>query len=333
LALPDDIFMVTLARAISGLGQGILFIAVQTYILMTASPSKRTQGVSIIVFGFQGGMISGLVIGSLLVPYMGERGVFMLCAAIGIAMAIYTLIMVPSIKQTITGESSMTSTIRELGRNMALVSRSLEFLKTMLLVGIPAKMVLTGVIIFALPLLLSQKKYFQEDIGQIIMLYGVCVLLSTHYVSRWVDRMGQSHIVLVWGSIISGLGLVLIGLADWEGFIHPDNPEGISTTVLIIGVAITGLSHGLINAPVVTHIAESSLAEKIGASTATATYRLMERVGHIAGPVLIGQLFIISGQDAKVLAWVGGIIMIFGLIFFVNSAKPRTPDYAPGYSQ
>jgi len=332
LALPDDIFMVILARAISGLGQGTLFIAVQTYILMTASPSKRTQGVSIIVFGFQGGMISGLAIGSLLVPYMGVRGVFLLCAAIGIAMAIYTLAMVPSIKQTVTGDSSLKSTMRELGRNMALVSRSMKFLKTMFLVGIPAKMVLTGVIIFALPLLLSQKKYYQEDIGQIIMLYGVCVLISTHYVSRWVDRVGQSHIVLIWGSIISGLGLVLIGLADWEGFAHADNRESFSTAVLIIGVAITGLSHGLINAPVVTHIAESGLAEKIGASTATATYRLMERVGHIAGPVLIGQLFIISGQDATVLAWVGGVIMIFGLIFFTSSAQPRTPDYAPGYS-
>jgi len=145
--------------------------------------------------------------------------------------------------------------------------------------------------------------------------------------------MGQSHTVLVWGSIISGLGLLLIGLADWEAFLHPDNPDGISTTVLPIGVAITGLSHGFINAPVVTHIDESSLAEEIGARTATATYRLMERVGHIAGPVLIGQLFIISGQDAKVLAWVGGVVMIFGLIFFVSSAEPRTPAYAPGYSQ
>jgi len=59
----------------------------------------------------------------------------------------------------------------------------------------------------------------------------------------------------------------------------------------------------------------------------------MERVGHIAGPVLIGQLFIISGQDATVLAWVGGVIMIFGLIFFINSAQPRAPDLAPSYSQ
>jgi len=332
LALQNDIFMVILARALSGLGQGILFIAVQTYILMTVSPSKRTQGVSIIVFGFQGGMISGLAIGSLLVPYVGEQGVFLLCATIGVFMAIYALVMVPLIKQPDTSKSSLSSTMRELGSNMILVLRNLSFLKTMFLVGIPAKMVLTGVIIFALPLLLAQKEYYQEDIGQIIMLYGVCVLLSTHYVSRWVDRMGQSHLVLFWGAMIGGMGLVLIGAADWEGFAHLSNGDNFPTTILIIGVAITGLSHGLINAPVVTHIADSELAKNIGASTATATYRLMERVGHIAGPVLIGQLFIISGQDAMVIAWVGGITMIFGFMFVIGSTQPRSPDFAAGYS-
>jgi len=332
LTLPGDIFMIILARVISGLGQGILFIGVQTYILTVVSPSKRTQGVSIIVFGFQGGMISGLAIGSLLVPYMGEQGVFLLGTAIGLFMTIYTMGMVPSIKKTIAEGSSLVSTLRELGKNMAIASRSLKFLKTMLLVGIPAKMVLTGVIIFALPLLLSQRNYHQEDIGQIIMIYGVCVLISTHYVSRWVDRMGRSHIVLFWGTIVSGLGIVLIGLTDWEGFSNLGNSETYSTTVLIFGVAITGLSHGLINAPVVTHIADSRLASSIGASTATATYRFMERIGHIAGPVLIGQLFIIGGQDATLLTWVGGVIMIFGLIFIIGAAQPQTPAYIEEFS-
>jgi predicted MFS family arabinose efflux permease len=332
LALPADMHMVLLARAISGLGQGVLFIGVQTYILMTVSPSRRTQGVSIIVFGFQGGMISGLTIGSLLVPYMGEQGVFLLCGAIGILMTFYTLSMVPSMTKSMTGESSFASTMRELGRNMALVSRNLKFLKTMILVGIPAKMVLTGVIIFALPLLLSQNNYHQEDIGQIIMIYGACVLISTHYISRLVDRTGRSHIVLFWGTMISGLGIVLIGLTDWEGLAKLSNSENFSTMILIIGVAITGLSHGLINAPVVTHIAESKLAKNIGASTATATYRFMERIGHIAGPVLIGQLFIFSGQDALLLTWVGAVIMICALIFIIGAAQPRTPAYAGGYS-
>ena len=164
------------------------------------------------------------------------------------------------------------------------------------------------------------------------MIYGACVLVSTHYISRWVDRMGRSHIVLFWGTMISGLGIVLIGLTDWGGFPHPSGSEIFPTAILITGVAITGLAHGLINAPVVTHIAESRLAEKIGANTATATYRLMERIGHIAGPVLIGQLFIFGGQEAMLLTWVGGLIIIFGLIFIIGAAQPQSPAYAEGYS-
>ena len=160
---PTDIYMVIAARALSGLGQGILFIGVQTYILMIASPSKRTQGVSIIVFGFQGGMISGLAIGSLLVPYLDVNGVFLLCVGIGIAISVYTLAMVPSFKRERTSSASLGSTLRELGHNMALVSRSMNFLKTMFLIGIPAKMVLTGVIIFILPLLLSRQEYLQLE--------------------------------------------------------------------------------------------------------------------------------------------------------------------------
>ena len=104
-------------------------------------------------------MISGLAIGSLLVLYLGERGVFILSGVIGIAMTLYTLMMVPSVQGQAKGSVTLSNTIRQLGRNMGQVSRSLRFLKAMFLVGVPAKMVLTGVIIFALPLLLAQKNY------------------------------------------------------------------------------------------------------------------------------------------------------------------------------
>ena len=54
----------------------MLFIGIQAYILAVASPEKKTQGAAIIVFGFQGGMISGMAIGSLLVNYLEPHGVF-----------------------------------------------------------------------------------------------------------------------------------------------------------------------------------------------------------------------------------------------------------------
>ena len=106
--------------------------------------------------------------------------------------------------------------------------------------------------------------------------------------------------VLFWGSLISGIGIILIGAVDWPGVAFIARHEAGVTAMLVTGVAITGLAHGLINAPVVTHIADSRLSQRIGASTTTATYRFMERIGHIAGPMLIGQLFVFGAHPVVV---------------------------------
>ena len=66
------------ARASAGIGQGILFIGVQSYVLAKAARENRTKANTIIVFGFQAGMISGMAIGSLLVSQILPTGVFTL---------------------------------------------------------------------------------------------------------------------------------------------------------------------------------------------------------------------------------------------------------------
>ena len=42
LILPLDIVTLTLVRAVAGVGQGVLFIGVQSYILAVASAEKKT---------------------------------------------------------------------------------------------------------------------------------------------------------------------------------------------------------------------------------------------------------------------------------------------------
>ena len=78
LSTDPAFYTVILARILSGTGQGILFIGLQSYVLATSSSTQKTQGAAIIVFGFQGGMISGMAIGSLLVTQLGPSGVFTL---------------------------------------------------------------------------------------------------------------------------------------------------------------------------------------------------------------------------------------------------------------
>ncbi len=321
MAVSADFIVVLLARSMSGIGQGMLFIGVQSYILAVASPGRKTRGAAIIVFGFQGGMISGMAIGSLLVNHTGPQGVFILSGVIAYALAMYAMFVVPAAGPEGATGVRVGFTLGQLARNLGKVLRSFEFLRTMLLIGVPAKAVLTGIVIFALPLLLAQKQYVQEDIGQIIMVYAAGVVLASGFASRLVDRSGRTYGILFWGSALSGLGLLLIAMIDWAPLAASPFGSTTVTVILILGVATLGVAHGFINAPVVTHVAESELATNVGASSLTATYRFLERLGHIAGPIIVGQLFLFWGQNALILAWVGAAILIFGLLFLF----PVTP--------
>ena len=96
---------------------------------------------------------------------------------------------------------------------------------------------------------------------------------------------------MFWGAIMSGLGLMLVELmgSKYVG-------DGKSDAVAIAGIALVGVAHGFINAPVVTHVGISDLAGRIGAVPTTTTYRFLERAGHIAGRSLVTQLFLIWGR-------------------------------------
>jgi predicted MFS family arabinose efflux permease len=318
LVLEPNYYVVLVARALSGIGQGMLFIGVQSYILATAAENRKTQGAAIIVFGFQGGMISGMAIGSLLVAQLGPRGVFALAAVMAALMALYTIGLVPKVSSRTFLDSEHGGSLKVLFRDLSKVLRNSEFLRTMFLIGVPAKAVLTGVVIFGLPILMTRAHYAQEDIGQVLMIYAGAVVLASGYASRAVDHSGRTESALFLGAVLSGAGLVMIGLTGATPLANQGDGSVFSTVMLIAGVAMVGVAHGYINAPVVTHVANSELAAATGETSATAAYRFLERIGHVAGPFIVGQLFILSGQDPIVIAWIGGAIALLGVLFLIK---------------
>lgn len=317
-----DFWMIAFARSLSGVGQGMLFIGIQSYLLAVASPTRKTQAAAIIVYGFQGGMISGMAVGSLLVTSMGTQGVFKLSALIAVVAAFYCMIVVPKTVARDTQEGSGKNLLSGLGLSMI----NPQFLNTMLTIGVPAKAVLTGVVTYALPLLLAKAMYAQADIGQIIMVYAISVVIASRFIAPHVDRLGSAREILFYGTLLSAAGL---GLVSYSG-INLEQLNAVygataSTVLLLTGITMIGIAHGFINAPVVTFIAESDLAKKIGAGTATATYRFVERVGHIMGPVVMGLLFITFDNAWAALGFVAAAIAVLGLAF-ISTAKAGAPD-------
>lgn len=319
LVLPVGFWGTIAARSVAGIGQGMLFIGVQSYILATAAPSRRTQANGIIVFGFQGGMISGMAIGSLLVTYMGPSGVFTLAGALACLMAIYGVTVVPAEPARTTAEIPLGSTLRRLFLDISCVLRNGQFMQTMLLIGIPAKAALTGVITFALPLLLIRQHYKQEDIGQIIMLYAIGVVVASRYVARFVDRTGRTAHVLAFGAAVSGLGMISVGMSESSPLLEGVLSGALPTLVVTASVIVIGIAHGCVNAPVVTHIADLELARKIGVNSTTAAYRFLERFGHIAGPIITGQLFLLMGTSPSVVTWFGAATSASAALFLMCS--------------
>ena len=142
----------------------------QSYILAVAAPERRTQGATIIVFGFQGGMIAGMAIGSLLVINLGPGGVFMLGAVAAVLIALYASVVIPAEASRARIEGELAGTLGQLRRELLQALRSRSLLATIGLVGLPAKAVLTGVIVFALPLLLISSASISDE--RAILLHG-----------------------------------------------------------------------------------------------------------------------------------------------------------------
>ncbi len=223
-----------------------------------------------------------------------------------------------------------------------------RFTRALLLIGIFSKLVLSGVIMFAIPLVLAGGGFAQEDIGQLLMLYAAATLVSTFFAARLVDRLGSARSVLATGSISAGLGMILVGVvaAGFDPWVAP-GPVGVAMSwlapfatfidtwvvtseipflgvlVLVLGMVLIGVSHGLIAAPVVTLVGDTEAAAQLGRARVTASYRFLERIGHVAGPLLVGHVLLASGDSPLTIGLFGVASILCALLFLPGRTAAR----------
>ena len=317
--------MIMLARALAGVGQGALFIGVQSYTLSNSAPERRTEAAGVIVFGYQAGMLSGMAIGSLLITHIGMTGVFSLGAVVALIAALYTFVAVPT--QVFTSPLEVAYRGNGMWRDFLEMMKDRQFVRTMFFIGVPAKAVMTGVILFALPLLLAKQGFVQEDLGQIVMLYAASVVIVSNIAARHVDRSGGIETLLFWGAVLSGVGMLFVAGSVWSPAFDWKVAPNTATAMLIAGVCVIGIAHGFVNAPVITHVADAPVAARLGATPVAAMYRFVERIGHVTGPVIMSLLFAAFGQNWSLLCWIASGICLFGFIFLATSKSIDMSEY------
>lgn len=310
-----------MARALSGAGQAFLLVGTQSYILAHAPAAQRTRGAAIIVLGFNGGLVAGASIGSLLVNSVGPGGVFIVGAVVIVADLLLALALLPQGRRATNGTGFKQAFVAA-ASSFRLTARSFDFWRALVFVGAPSKAVLTGIIGFLMPLTLAKMNYLPEDIGQLIMLYPVGVLVSTPWAARQVDAGRSSDVILFTGMCVSGLAMLIVGGAALS-CAFSFSSISLETVAIAAGLALLGLGHGFINAPVITHVVNSDAAKRLGATQIASLYRLAERLGHALGPALAGQLLVFAGFGLGAVAIAGAATMALGLLFLVLRSRTQ----------
>lgn len=356
VAITKNYWILVIGRGLSGVGQGLFLIGLQSYLLVVTPEDKRTQGTAVKVIGRNSGLISGTAIGALLYVYIDYNRLFLLASILSLVGLIYLLTLVPeaeAIKREEDREKDVMFRMkarqfagRRKGRMLRNITSSLkdaEFLKTLALIGLIGKMGVTGIVMFAIPLIMARQHFAIEDIGLALMLYYISSMAMTRYASVIVDRVGTARLILFASSITGGIGMFVLGFIGVEKTFHIPLIPGFSNLssfavgfnelimnsgiqdlgsyLILLCLILMGISNGLLAAPVITHISKTDIAVRFDSKSITATYIFLERFGHVVGPMAISQILIFTNQSTLSISLFGIITAVAGCIFLVSARK------------
>ena len=333
IALTNSYLLLTIARIFSGAGQGLFLIGLQSYILSVTPEDKRTQGQSVKVIGRNAGLISGAAIGGLLFAYIGYQQIFMIASIISLFGIGYLMALITDSESS--PQPSKTNQWRMMLENIRQALADSEFTKTLVLIGLVGKIAISGVVMFAVPLILVRLSFSPEDIGLALMIFYISSMTTSKFTSQKIDKMHRTKGVLILSAMIGGISLVILGftgvfqefggqstlLRSIHNFALSIN-HWIQTSAwlnlqipVFLALILAGIANGLLAAPIITHITRTTVAHHLGNKSTSATYIFLERFGHVIGPVSIAAMFSMTSHSNIALVLFGLFTIVAGILF------------------
>jgi MFS family permease len=298
LSISSSVEEIIIWRGVAGAGYALATIACQEYALAAASFGRHTRAATSFVAVVIGGTFCGTAIGGVLADRIGQSNVFLVGAVLlGIA-AIVALGMLSGGRTEQTHKQSAAVGFS----NFFSVFRNLRFVALLFGIAIPANILMAAFLWYLVPLMLADLGSSPADIGRALMLYYLLTVVVAPWVARLADRYSNTSLMLVIGSVISGLAL--IALSRGPGF-----------WPITAAIAVAGVAHAFIRAPQVAHVLEISQSASIRhRGVMLGALRTFERVGAIVGLLLTAFL---AGQIGYTTAvGITGISVAMGALLF-----------------
>ncbi|HUL56917.1 MAG TPA: MFS transporter [Usitatibacter sp.] len=316
-AIAINLYDLLLWRSLCALGYAMVFVAAQGYVLDRTGHDNRAQGFALFIGAIMVATVCGPSIGGILADNIGFRLSFAVSAIMALA-SLLAILRLPAIEvRTNTSERpSRGPRMREI---LALLLNK-RFMTLTGLAAMPAKVLLTGVCFYLVPLYIVSIGNNAAMAGRMLMVYAVMMVLIVPLSANLSDASMRRDRYVSVGLIISGLSGLLLLISD-------------SFLVLFGVVFLLGLGQALSIASQSALVAEHCQEEIriYGHDAVYGVYRLLERLGNALGPLIASILVIFWGYQGAFIA-ISGMVLICGIAFTIATrgidwqpAAPATP--------
>ncbi|MDR0441543.1 MAG: MFS transporter [Candidatus Accumulibacter sp.] len=318
-AAADSLSFLIAARCIVGLGYGLVWMGLQGFVATHASSRTRGRDMTDLIAGIFAGHLSGAVIGAMLMEQTGPRPVFVIGAVMTLLPFLGILVLMrPHLRASSTAAARRGAPSETFAPGASGASRWREALRLLGSPGfgwllfssvVPFSVIQVGLLSFALPLYLESIDIRAANVGRVLMLYGLCVVYVGPLMGRAVDRAGIAKKTwILWGGLLAGGSL--FGLYVGESII------GAALAVMALALASCCL-----NAAQFPYMLALPEAQKYGLASATSLMRAADKLGQMAGPLIVGLLFGILSMPASFA--VIGLVCLFVALPFALFAPRR----------
>ena len=296
VGLIPDYLVLVIGRTITGVGYALMYMACQGFVIDRTNLRDPGKGFAMFIGAISIAEICAPAIGGVLADRIGYRLVFIAGAAVALIAAALATRLLDQSPGGRVGKPLQRLRLSALAGNY-------RFWTLAMLSGVPAKLLYTGFLMFLVPVLLSGLGSSQSEIGRYTMIYGLMAVALAPMFARLADRYDAHAQLVGLGGLLSGLGLLPVLGAP-------------STHAVLLGIAAIGLGQSMsISAQMVLLTrATRALAQQTSPGQVVGVFRLLERSGAAAGPVVVGALVSALGAP-KTMTLLGGLALLSSLLF------------------
>jgi MFS family permease len=305
-SMAQTVLQFVLWRSATALGYAMIIIACQEYLLGKQVTGDRNVNIAVFVGIVITATMCGTAIGGILAARIGYRTTFLIATALILAagFAGYQMLShdphdrLEKVKRKTSGL-----------QGLQILSRNRHFLVLLFCIVIPTNILMAAYLWYLVPLYMFDLGATTADIARTMMVYYLLIIVIGKAASKSVTTINGLTMLIGFGSLISGLGLV--AFHQWTNF-----------WAVVLTVTIIGLSHALIKAPQITLSLDVCKVEvrMAGHNIVLGSLRLLERFGSIIGLITAAVMINAYGYSnttgiAGISVCVASLIII--LFFFI----------------